>query len=113
LSDAAASTHRSRRPPALPGKGIRRARLDRRRTPTRSRHLQYRRHADALERRQAAVDLAPRAHAAGGRISRAALFAAVLLPGQQGRRDPRPGQEIRPITAHDYLQQRIAANYAR
>ena len=40
-------------------------------------------------------DAAPRAHAAGGRISRSALFAAVLLPGQQGRRDPRPRQEIR------------------
>ena len=64
LPDAAASAHRPRRSSALPRQRIRRTRLDRRRAPARRRHLQYRRHADALERRQAAVDAAPRAHAA-------------------------------------------------
>jgi hypothetical protein len=36
-------------------------RLNRRRTSTQSRHVQYRRHGNALERRQASVDTAPRA----------------------------------------------------
>ena len=77
-----------------PGKDFGRDRLDRRRTAARRRHLQYRRHADALERRQAAVDAASGADAADGRISRAALFDAVFLSGQQGRGDPGPGQEL-------------------
>ena len=49
-----------------------------------------------------------------GRISRSALFAAVLLPGQQGRRSSKARtRTYAPITAHDYLQQRIAANFAK
>ncbi len=56
--------------------------------------LQHRRHADGLERRQALVDVASRAHAAGGRISRAALFDPVFLPGQQGRGDPGSSQTL-------------------
>ena len=42
-----------------------------------------------------------------------ALFAAVLLPGQHEFRSSRARQKkYAPITAHDYLQQRIAANFA-
>ena len=47
-----------------PGKEASRTGMDRCRADGRRHHLQYRRHAEALERRPAAIDAAPGAHAA-------------------------------------------------
>jgi isopenicillin N synthase-like dioxygenase len=75
--------------------------------------LQHRRHADGLERRQALVDVhrvrMPRADEyLGPRYSIPFSCQANKDAVIQG-----PAKSHAPITAHDYLQQRIVANYAK
>ena len=103
--------------PKRPRRDVERAaRLDRRRTGRRHGHVQHRRHADALERRSTPVDAAPRADAAARRVrrrpARARYSIAYFAQADRDAVIESPSGAHAPITAADYLQQRIAANFA-
>jgi hypothetical protein len=122
VPDAAAPAHGPGRPATLPRQGSRRTRLDRCQAGGRRHYLQYRRHAETLERRQAAIDIASRADAAPRRISWATLFLAVLLSGQSRRHCAGSGQglstgdgERLPASTHrgEFREDRLIARCAR